>query len=339
MIPKQASALGFFTVYADNNDKITGVNTDKISSVDTNTARKYAEKVISENGECGWINGFRYKITDTSDGKTVVFVNGEANKSVTSGLQYTVLFVLLGSFLVILMPIIIISKRAVKPTYEAYEKQKQFVTDANHELKTPLTLILSNIDIVESEIGKNEWLEDIRSEGERLSALINQLVTLSRMDEDASILNVSEFDLSGTVLNTVSDFEGLAELRKKELFAEVEPNVLYSGDEGLIRQLMSILHDNAVKYCDPDGEIIVRLRAKGHGAVITVENTYSDIDNIEPDKLFDQFYRSDKSRSLDGSFGVGLSIAQSIANKHKGNIIACKKDSDHISFKVTLKRI
>lgn len=141
------------------------------------------------------------------------------------------------------------------------------------------------------------------------------------------------------MLNTVSDFEGLAELRKKELSAEVEPNVIYSGDEGLIRQLMSILLDNAVKYCDPDGEIIVRLRAKGHGAVITVENTYSDIDNIEPDKLFDRFYRTDKSRSFDGSFGVGLSIAQSIANKHRGNIVACKKDKDHISFKVTLKRI
>ena len=329
----------FFTVYADENNQIISENTDKISSVDAKTAREYAEKALSGNSERGWIGGFRYKVTDTPNGKTVVFVNGETNKDMTSGLQYTVLFVLLGSFLAILLLIIIISKRAVKPTAEAYEKQKQFVTDANHELKTPLTLILSNVDIVESEIGENEWLEDIRGEGERMNALINQLVTLSRMDEDASGLTASEFDLSGVALDTVSEFEGLAAERKKELTAEIEPDVIYNGDESLIRQLMSILLDNAVKYCDPDGEIVVNVRAKGRGAVITVENTYGDIDNIELDKLFDRFYRADKARSFTGSFGVGLSIAKSIANKHKGNIVAYKKDDNHIGFKVTLKRI
>lgn len=337
--PEARFSTRFFAVYADKNNQIIGENTDKISSVDVKTAREYAEKALSGSSERGWIGGFRYKVTDTADGKTVVFVNGETNKGMTSGLQYTVLFVLLGSFLAILLLIIIISKRAVKPTAEAYEKQKQFVTDANHELKTPLTLILSNVDIVESELGENEWLEDIRGEGERMSALINQLVTLSRMDEDAANLIASAFDLSGVALDTVSEFEGLASERKKELTAAIEPNVMYSGDEGLIRQLLSILLDNAVKYCDPDGEIVVNVRAKAHGAVITVENTYRDIDNIELDKLFDRFYRADKARSFNGSFGVGLSIAKSIANKHKGNIFAYKKDDNHIGFKVTLKRI
>ena len=329
----------FFTVYADENNQIIRENTDKTSSVDVKTAHEYAEKALLKSSERGWIDGFRYKVTDTSAGKTVVFVNGETNKGMTGSLQYTVLFVLTGSFLAILLLIIIISKRAVKPTAEAYEKQKQFVTDANHELKTPLTLILSNVDIVESEIGENEWLEDIRGEGERMSALINQLVTLSRMDEDASNLTASEFDLSGVVLDTVSEFEGLAAERKKKLIAEIEPNVIYNGDESLVRQMMFILLDNAVKYCDMDGEIVISVRTKGRGAVITVENTYSDIDNIELDKLFDRFYRADKARSFTGSFGVGLSIAKSIANKHKGNIIAYKKDDDHIGLKVTLKRI
>lgn len=249
------------------------------------------------------------------------------------------LFVLIGSFLAILLIIILISKKAVKPTAEAYEKQKQFVTDANHELKTPLTLILSNVDIVESEIGENEWLEDIRGEGERMGALINQLVTLSRMDEDGSNLSAADFDLSAVALDTVSEFEGLAAERSKALTADVEPDISYCGDEGLIRQLLAILLDNAVKYCDPGGDIVMTIRQKGRGAVITAENTYSDEDNVELDKLFDRFYRADKARSFTGSFGVGLSIAKRIALKHKGSITAYKKDNSHIGFKVILKRI
>lgn len=337
--PEARFSTRFFTVYADKNNQITGENTEMISSVDAKTAREYAERALAGSGERGWLDGFRYQISATANGKTVVFVNGETNRGMTSSLQYTVLLVLVGSFLAILLLIIIISKRAVKPTAEAYEKQKQFVTDANHELKTPLTLILSNVDIVESEIGENEWLEDIRSEGERMSALINQLVTLSRMDEDGSNLTASEFDLSGVVLDTVSEFEGLAAERAKALTSVIEPDIIYNGDEGLIRQLMSILLDNAVKYCDPNGEIVVSVRAKGHGAVITAENTYSDIDNIELDKLFDRFYRADKARSFTGSFGVGLSIAKSIANKHKGNIVAYKADNERIGFKVSLKKL
>lgn len=337
--PEARFSTRFFTAYADNHQQITRVNTDKLSSVDAETAREYVEKALAKNDSRGWINGFRYLITDTESGKTVVFVNGETNKGMTSGLQYTVLFVLLGSFLAILLLIIIISKRAVKPTAEAYEKQKQFVTDANHELKTPLTLILSNVDIVESEIGENEWLEDIRSEGERMSALIHQLVTLSRMDEDTANLNAAAFDLSSTALDTVSEFEGLAAERNKDLSAAIEPDVIYTGDEGLIRQLLSILLDNAVKYCDPGGEITVQVRSKGHGAVITVENTYREIDSVALDKLFDRFYRADPSRSFNGSFGVGLSIARGIAQKHKGSIAAYQKDDSHIGFKVVLKKL
>ena len=152
-----------------------------------------------------------------------MFVNGEMNRGMTNRVLYSVFFVLSGSFIVILLLIILISKWAVKPAAESYEKQKQFVTDANHELKTPLTLILSNLDIIESEIGKNEWLDDIRGEGERMTALVNQLVALSRMDEGQTGLCIAEFDLSGMALDIVSEFEVLASDRQKNLIAAVEP--------------------------------------------------------------------------------------------------------------------
>ena len=170
-----------------------------------------------------------------------------------------------------------------------------------------------------------------------MGLLINQLVTLSRMDEDTSNLAVAEFDLSNMAFDTVSEFEGLAAEKKKHLMTAIEPFILYNGDEGLIRKLMSILLDNAIKYCDPGGQIYITVYSKGHSPVITVENTYKNVDNVELGKLFDRFYRADKARTFTGSFGVGLSIAKGIAKNHKGDIVAYRKDSNHIGFKVTLK--
>ena len=227
------------------------------------------------------------------------------------------------------------SKKAVYPVAESYEKQRQFITDANHELKTPLTLILSDLDIVESEFGKSEWIDDMRIEGERMKTLIHQLVLLSRMDEDQANLRICPFDLSNAALDTVSEFQALAFEQKKNLAAQVEPTIEYHGDEGLIRRLLSILLDNAVKYCDDNGKIMVTVKQKRHIS-ITVENTYSSVDSLELEKLFDRFYRADKSRTFNGSFGVGLSIARAIAKNHHGDISVYKKERA-IGFKAELK--
>lgn len=267
----------------------------------------------------------------------IVFVNGETVRGMTYHILYTVFLVLIVILGLILLLIIFISKRAVKPAAEIYEKQKQFVTDANHELKTPLTLILSNLDIIESETGRNEWLDDIRSEGERMSELINQLVMLSRMDEDASDIEIRRFDLSSMAEDVISEFENLSAEKQKTLSAVIQPSILYNGDEGLIRRLLSILLDNAVKYCDPGGTIAVSVYERAHHPVIITENTYRNVDRLELNRLFDRFYRADKARTFSGNFGVGLSIAKGIAKKHKGDIAAYKKNIDIIGFKVTLK--
>lgn len=256
------------------------------------------------------------------------------NHIMSNRFLYTFLLIIIGSSLIVLILIILISKRVVYPAAESYEKQKQFITDANHELKTPLTLILSDLDIVESEVGENEWLDDIRSEGERMGILINQLVALSRMDEDQSNLTLSDFDLSSTISDTVSEFKLLAQERQKEMTADIEPAISYRGDEGLIRRLASVLLDNAVKYCDAEGQIRVSLYRKRR-PVLVVENTYGAVDNIDMGRLFDRFYRADKARTYDGSFGIGLSLAKSIAKSHHGDIRAYKRGK-MIGFKVEL---
>lgn len=308
---------------------------DSVSTITEQDVEDYTDKVLKRGKERGWIGDYRYRIMDTEDGTTVVFVNGNTYNNTSNRLLFTALLVLLGSASLILILTVVVSKRAVRPVAESYEKQRQFITDANHELKTPLTLILSNLDIVESELGKNEWLDDIRSEGERMGLLINQLVTLSRMDESTDSVMREEFNLSSAVADTVSEFESLAEERGHTLTSSISPSVYYYGDESLIRRLTAILLDNAIKYCDAGGNIQLSLTCRRH-PVLTVENTYQDVDKLELNRLFDRFYRADKARTFSGSFGIGLSIAQSIVKSHKGNIVAYKK-SGIIGFRVELK--
>lgn len=325
----------FFTVWLNSQNSIVQLNTDAIFSVDKEQIVDYTVKALNKHKERGWIEGYRYKVFNYSGGRAVVFVNGEMNSAVSNRFVIVSFIVLACSGFMLVLIFIILSKRVVKPIAESYEKQKQFITDANHELKTPLTLIMSNVDIVEEELGKSEWLDDIRSEGQRMTKLINRLVSLSRMDEEQNPLQKENFDLTDVVYDVASEFVQLAFENNKILYCLAQPKVMYKGDEAHIRQLMSILLDNAVKYCDTDGEIHIDLTEKHH-PVITVENTYADVDNIELDKLFDRFYRADKARTYDGSFGIGLSLAKEIVNKHGGEISVYKKRNT-IGFKVELK--
>lgn len=324
-----------FTVFFDENGEVSQTFTDSIYSIDEDTAVEYAESVMKNDAERGWMSSYRYKIFSTDIGKGVVFVDGSMSRS--SLMQSTTIagFVLLGCAALVLLLIILLSKRVVKPIAESYEKQKQFITDANHELKTPLTLILANLDIAEIELGKNEWLDDIRSEGHRMTELVNQLVALSRMDEEGQPLNITEVAFGELVADTVTEFEPLAKERGKRLTASLDKEATHLGDEALLHRLVGILMDNAIKYCDNGGEISVTLH-QGRRVVLTVENTYAAVSEIELHRLFDRFYRADKARKFTGGYGVGLSMAKAIVEKHKGEITAYKKDATHIGFKVVL---
>ena len=333
--PETPFATRHFTVFFDKDGAVSNTFTESIYSIGDDLAVKYAEKAIDEGDERGWMSNYRYKIFTTDFGKGVVFVDGSTSRAALMQSSTIAGLVLLVCAALVLVLIFLFSKKAVKPIAESYEKQKQFVTDANHELKTPLTLILANLDIAEAELGKNEWLDDIRSEGHRMTELVNQLVALSRMDEEAHTVALTQIDLSYLVADSVSEFEPLAISRGKALHASVDKDVTLLGDEALVHRLVGILLDNAVKYCDVGGEISVMLR-RGRRIVLSVENTYSGVDEVELHRLFDRFYRADKARKFTGGYGIGLSMAKAIAQKHKGEITAYKKDSSHIGFKVVL---
>ena len=333
--PETPFSTRHFTVFLDKQGEVVRTNTESIYSITEETAIEYAESVIDDQDARGWIDNYRYKVFSTEMGTGVVFVDGSMSRSSLMQSMTIAGLVLLGCAALVLMLIFLLSKKAVKPIAESYEKQKQFVTDANHELKTPLTLILANLDIAEAELGKNEWLDDIRAEGHRMTELVNQLVALSRMDEDGHKMNVTEVSFGELVADTVSEFEPLAKERGKALTASVDKETSYLGDEALLSRLVGILMDNAIKYCDQGGEISVTLR-RGRQIVLTVENTYAAVGELELNRLFDRFYRADKARKFTGGYGIGLSMAKAIVEKHKGEITAYKKDATHIGFKVVL---
>ncbi len=325
----------FFTVRFDHNGDLISADIASIASVTRDEAIEHAEYAIGKSKERGWLANFRYKVYNTDSGQAVIFVNGLDAKQSNQRFMLAASMVFVISSFVIIVLIILISKRAVRPAAESYEKQKQFITDANHELKTPLTLIHTNIDIMEKEIGQNEWLDDIKEESKTLTELVNRLVTLARMDEEKSKLEKEIFSLSDAVLDTVSTFAPHIEKEHKKLLVNIPEGIQYNGNEGAIRQLVAILLDNAVKYCDDVGVIGIALYGEKRPTII-IDNSYSAVSNIPLDKLFDRFYRADKARTYGNGYGVGLSIAKGIVEKHHGTIRAINPGGNVIRFQVNL---
>ncbi|MBQ8515414.1 MAG: HAMP domain-containing histidine kinase [Ruminococcus sp.] len=327
-------ATRFFTVTISQSDLPERVNLQFVSSITEEEARNYAEEAAARNNERGWIDDYRYKIYQTQSGRTeIVFVNGSMPRAMTSQSLISAFSVFAISSLAVLTLIILISKQAVRPAAESYEKQQQFITDANHELKTPLTLILTNVDIAESEVGQNEWLDDIRSEGQRMSALVNRLAVLTRMDEEKSAEQPERFCLSDAIEDTVSEFSGLAAQKGLRFHFQIDRNIFFRGNESEIRQVIAILLDNAIKYCDKDGWIHASFQGRRH-SVFIIENAYSDVKKLKLDRVFDRFYRADPARTSGSGFGIGLSIAKEIVEKHHGEIKVYAGKEDAIGFRL-----
>jgi signal transduction histidine kinase len=225
----------------------------------------------------------------------------------------------------------------MKPFIESMEKQKQFITDAGHEIKTPLAIISANADVLELTGGESEWITSIRNQTNRLDKLVRNLLTLSKMEEGKIELVFTDFDISKAVLEITEPFKAIGEAQNKKFLMEIEPGIIFHGDQGSIHQLVSTLVDNAMKYSDEKGTIKITLSSSKKGIKLQVYNTVEELNIDNLDKLFDRFYRADSSRSREtGGYGIGLSIAKSIAEAHHGRISAKSEDGKSICFTVQL---
>ena len=325
----------YFSVFITTGGSVLSVNTGKIAAVDTQTAIQYAGSVLEKGKDRGFLEDYRYIVYETEGEIHMIFLDYSREMRSFRSFLLTGAAVSAGGLMAVLILLIFLSGGIVKPFSENYEKQKRFITDAGHELKTPLTIIDADAEVLEMDLGENEWLRDIQSQTKRLAELTNSLVFLSRMEEQPHMEKIP-FPVSDVVQEMAEGFEALAKARGKTLTCKISPMLSMNGDEKSIRQLVSILLDNAVKYTDDRGRMEITLEKQKNTLCLKVFNTAEAVHRENLPHLFERFYRTDKSRnSQTGGYGLGLSIALAIVNAHKGKITATTQDEKSLLITAT----
>lgn len=338
MSPETPYESRFFTVILSSSGKVIKTDTSRIKAINDETAEVYAENVLKSNKSRGFERHFRFVSVKENDQIRMTFYDcGRRLKAFYSFLTASLIMALVG-YAIASFAIFFFSGRLIRPIAEGYKKQKQFVTDAGHEIKTPLTIINANVDVLEMEMGQNESLSDIKQQISRLISLTNDLVMLARMEESKETLQKIEFPISKVVAETAMPFRVLANKQGKEFTCDIEPALTYNGNEKAVQKLVSILMDNAVKYSPEKGSIFLTFKRQFKSLCLTVVNTTAEeITQENLSQIFDRFYRTDTSRNSEtGGYGIGLSIASAITAAHGGKIQALSDDGRTFKISVIL---
>lgn len=341
MSPEIPYESRFFSVVMDTKtNQILFVETSRIISVDKQAAISYADAAIEKEKTIGFIKNFRYQIHADNTFTRITFLDCGRKLDAYYNFLFASIAISLIGYIVVFAFIAFFSNRIIRPISESYEKQKRFITDASHEIKTPLTIISADTDVLEMELGENEWLADIKKQITQLTELTNDLVFLSRMEENENTLPMIDFPFSEVVMETVTSFQGLAHKQEKEIECIIPPMLTLRGNEKSIRQLISILLDNAIKYSPLHGKISLVVEEQNKFIQLTVINTTTQTIASEQLKLiFDRFYRVDASRnSKTGGHGVGLSIAKAIVEAHHGKLQASAPKENTLQITVKLPK-
>ncbi len=326
----------YFTVLLDENGSPETIDTGHIISVTSSEASEYAQEVAGGSHTSGYYSTYRYRIKEYEDGTRLVLF-ADCSSRFYNAMSLFRNSLLLAALCLIAMFILVylLSGKAVEPVVESLEKQKQFITDAGHELKTPLSVISANVDVLELDAGENEWTASIRKQIKRMNGLIKNMLTLSRMEEESIHAVFNDLDFSAVVKETAESFAPVAEAAGKRYDQEIEERIHLKGDKNSLTQLVSLLLDNAVKYSSKEGNIRIRL-SQDKNIVLEVSNSCEKLPEGNLDRLFDRFYRADTSRSRQsGGYGIGLSVVRAIVNSHGGHIEAKTSGDRTLRFVAT----
>lgn len=334
----------YFVVFFDSKNKISRIDTGHVAAITSTAAETYGKRALASGKTDGTDGNYTYRKAVSGSETMYIFVDCREQNSTKSQFLAISSIIAFAGYVIVVVLVMIFSKHAIKPVIESFEKQKQFITDAGHEIKTPLAIISANTEVLEMTGEPNEWTESIKNQINRLDGLLKNLLHLAKMDEDNVKLTYNDFNISDAVIDAATPFETLAQTRNKTVKLNIADGLMFHGDEGAIRQLVSIFTENAVKYCDEGGEIKVNLYSGqgGKGVVFSVSNPCSTPPECDLSKLFDRFYRADESHSRNekqkkGGYGIGLSIAKAITESHKGKI-SCSVDNGEITFKATFSK-
>lgn len=329
----------YFTVSLGNDGKIIDTYTDRVARVTHTDAIFYATNAFEKNSLGGYIDEYKYRAIEHQE--KVVYIFLDVSRELTSFrafLAWSAIISLIGIGIIFLL-VVVLANKIFSPIIESYEKQRRFITDAGHELKTPLAIIEANAEVIEMTSGTSEWTESIKKQTKRMTHLTENLVYLSRMEEAGNSAAHELFSLADTVDEVAESWLAVAETKNKILSWASMPDVIVRGSKNDLAQLISILIDNAIKYSAPGGKIVLTLENTALGAELICHNNVESIEIGNLNVLFNRFYRRDNSRnSKSGGFGIGLSLARSIVQNHGGKISARSDDGKSIIISVLLPK-
>jgi len=302
-----------------------------------NEIDEYALKILKRNNEKGIIDNYIYSVNKINKNTIVISIIEDENT--VSHIRITIIFSIIMSIVSLGVIYIIakkLSKTIVKPVEETFEKQKQFISDASHELKTPLSVIEANADVLQDKVGESKWINYIQNEIESMNKLINELLLLAKIENVDNIKEYTELNLSKEVEIILSMFESVAYEKGVTIESNIIENIKLNGNKEDIEHIVSTLTDNAIKHTESEKKIVVNLKKEKNEIIFEVQNMGDSIPEEEREKIFERFYRIDKSRNRkEKRYGLGLAIAKSTIEKYNGKIeVECK--NEYTIFKVTI---
>lgn len=319
------------TLYKDD---VKHIDCGSVAAIDYSTAASYAQEVVKSKKSQGYMHEYRYGIKQDRELGLIVFVDCAKQIGVADSFLIISTLISIVAMAAIWLLLTFMSKSAVDPVVKTYNKQKEFITNASHELKTPLAIIMANNEILEMEYGENESTQSISKQVRRMGDMVRKLTSMARLSE-SMVLNNTKIDLTSAICDIIQTFETLAKKRDRKLNHNVEENLYCYGDEGMIRQLIELLLENAIKYSKT--EINFTAFRDKNKIVLELSNDCEWIENGDLKKYFERFFRSDITRAsnIEGS-GIGLTMAQEIVNQHKGKISAKGFNNNIFKIKIIL---
>ena len=335
---KRMSAV-YFVTRTDGSGSVVYADVSRIANITEEQATVMTKAAVQNKKTEGRMSAFRYRSVLDSQEKETVWVFLNTTEQLQSIFRLIAVSCIIGTvcWLIMFFFVLLLSRRAIRPIAAGIERQKQFVADAGHEIKTPLAIILANTEAMELHAGENKWSRNIREQVTRLGDLMQNLLMLSKIDEGNIAVTKENISISDLITEGTVMFREAMELKQITSVCRIQSDLTVHANKELLERLISILLDNVVKYTPRNGKVVIELFRNDKGTQLIVANECEKLPNCPPEKLFDRFYRADQARTQkNGGYGIGLSAAQSIVEAHGGSIGAVYQDEHTVVFFVSL---
>ncbi|MFI3249485.1 MAG: HAMP domain-containing sensor histidine kinase [Eubacteriales bacterium] len=331
----------FFTVSFTPSGEVGQIDTSRISRINPEQAVAMSRHAYEKEEERGTVDSYRFDSFLTESGATTyIFVDISEDLYFFRSFLIASVIICGISLVCVLVLLHLLSKKAVAPIVETYARQKAFITDMSHELKTPLAIVKANTEVIELEHGSSDWTESSHRQIEKLTLLIHRLLSLAKLEEEVVKGEFETFSLSKLVLESAEQFGVICEQKERRLVLQVQENISFCGEISAMRQLLDILLENAVKYSVENSDVTLRLKQEKQWIILSVMNRGENIEKGNYDKWFERFYREESSRNSEtGGFGLGLSAAKRLVKNHGGKVTATSPDGGIVELKVELKSV